>query len=129
MSQYPSNLFYTKEHEWLLIEGNKAKVGITSYAAEQLGDVVHADLPKVGQEFEKGASIGTVESVKSVSDIYIPVTAKVISVNEDLVMTSGLINEDPYKSGWIVEIEISNLDELKELLDAKAYEAFLSEEA
>ena len=129
MSEYPNNLKYTKEHEWVSLEGNIATVGITEYAAEQLGDVVHIDLPEMEREVDKGAAFGVVESVKSVSDIYTPLTGKVVEINEALGENSGLINEDPYGEGWIVKVEASQLSEVEGLLSAQAYQAFLSEEA
>lgn len=129
MSEYPNNLKYTKEHEWVSLEGNIATVGITEYAAEQLGDVVHIDLPEMEREVDKGAAFGVVESVKSVSDIYTPLTGKVVEINEALGENPGLINEDPYSEGWIVKVEASQLSEVEGLLSAQAYQAFLSEEA
>ena len=129
MSEYPKNLKYTKEHEWARLEGNVATIGITEYAAEQLGDVVHIDLPEMDREVDKGAAFGVVESVKSVSDIYAPLTGKVVEINEALSENSGVINEDPYGEGWIVKIEITNSAEVEGLLSEQAYQSFLSEEA
>lgn len=129
MSEYPNNLKYTKEHEWVRLDGNVATVGITEYAAEQLGDVVHIDLPQMDREVDKGAAFGVVESVKSVSDIYTPLTGKVSEINEALSEHPGLINEDPYGEGWIVKVEAGQLAEVEGLLSAEAYQAFLSEEA
>lgn len=129
MGQYPNELKYTKEHEWIKVAGNEATIGITEYAAEQLGDVVHVDLPKMDEEFEIGNVFGSIESVKSVSDIYIPVSGKVIAVNEHLVDNAALVNEDTYGEGWIAKIQVSDKAELNDLLTAAQYEAFLSEEA
>jgi glycine cleavage system H protein len=129
MSKYPENLKYTRDHEWLKIEGNVALIGITDYAAEQLGDIVHAELPSIDQEFDQGTSFGVLESVKSVSDIYIPLKGKVVDVNSLLVENSGLLNEDPYQEGWLVKIEVIDEEGLDQLMSAEGYESFLSEEA
>lgn len=129
MGQYPKELKYTKEHEWIKVSGNEAVVGITEYAAEQLGDVVHVDLPSVDDEFEIGNTFGSIESVKSVSDLYLPVSGKIVAINEQLTDNAALVNEDTYGEGWIVKIQISDEAELKDLLTPDQYEAFLSEEA
>ena len=106
-----------------------ALIGITDYAAEQLGDIVHAELPSIDQEFDQGTSFGVLESVKSVSDIYIPLKGKVVDVNSLLVENSGLLNEDPYQEGWLVKIEVIDEEGLDQLMSAEGYESFLSEEA
>lgn len=129
MAEFPADLKYTKEHEWVKVEGKKVTVGITEYAAEQLGDVVLVELPAEGAEFNKGDSLGVVESVKSVSDIYAPLGSKVIESNDMLPENPGIINEDPYGEGWIVKLEVIDANDLKQLLSAKEYEEFLSEEA
>jgi len=129
VADYPDNIKYTKEHEWVKITDNVAIVGITEYAAEQLGDVVHVELPQLNDEYGKGDSFGVIESVKSVSDVYLPMTGRIIDVNELLVEDSGIINEDPYGEGWVIKVEISNTEELDELLTSEQYQAFLSEEA
>ncbi len=129
MSQYPDNLRYTKQHEWLKIEGNQATVGITSYAAEQLGDVVHVDMKATGSSFEQEASLGTVESVKSVSDIYTPVSGNLVEVNAALAGDPSLVNTDPYGQGWIAKVSIANPNQVESLLNAAQYQSFLSEEA
>lgn len=129
MSNLPEDLKYTKEHEWIKLEGHLAVVGITEYAAEQLGDVVHVELPQPSDEFTKGESFGVVESVKSVSDLYSPVAGKISEVNDVLIENSGIINEEPYTEGWIIKLEIENESELSELMSSKEYESFLSEEA
>jgi len=115
---------YLSSHEWLYVEGNKAKVGISSYAAMHLGDIVFFDLPKVGQTFKKEAVFGAVESVKSASDLYLPASGTVVAVNEALVTKPELVNEDPVNN-WIIEIELSDLSELNSLLDVTQYEATL----
>lgn len=129
MSNYPDNLRYTKQHEWLKIEGNQATVGITSYAAEQLGDVVHVDMKAAGSEFNQEDSLGTVESVKSVSDIYTPVSGKLVEVNAALAGDPSLVNTDPYNQGWIAKVSIANPSQVESLLNAAQYQSFLSEEA
>lgn len=119
-----NDMLYVDTHEWVHIEGNKAKVGISSYAAMSLGDIVFFDLPKVGDTFKKGDVFAAVESVKSASDLYMPLTGKIIAVNEQLVDAPELVNEDPFNN-FIVEIEFTNEDETKGLLSVDAYEATL----
>jgi len=121
---YPKNLKYTKEHEWVDLETKK--IGITQYAQEALGDVVFVELPEVGTELETGDSVGVVESVKAVSDIYSPVSGKVVAVNEELLDSPELINQDPYGKGWIWEMEITGGED--ELLDAGEYQKLVEEE-
>lgn len=129
MPNYPDDIKYTKEHEWIKFDGQIGVVGITEYAAEQLGDVVHVELPQPNDEYDKGDSFGVVESVKSVSDLYLPVGGKITDVNEILIEDPGVINEDPYGEGWIVKIALRNERELDDLLSCEQYQAFLSEEA
>ena len=129
MSYEPKKLKYSKEHEWVYVEGNIATIGITDYAAEQLGDVVHVNLPEVSSDSIKGTSIGEVESVKSVSDIFNPISGEVTEVNTLLVETPALVNEDPYGEGWIAKVAMSDVKELNELMDYNGYQSFLSEEA
>lgn len=122
------NLLFSKEHEWVLqLEDNKVRVGISDYAQDQLGDIVFVELVEEGTEVEKDESLGTVESVKSASEIYSPVSGTVVAVNEDLEDEPEKVNEEPYEGGWMVEIELSNPEELKELLDEDAYKAFIEE--
>ena len=123
---FPNELKYTKDHEWVLVEGNTATVGITAYALEQLGDVVHIELPEVGEEFSDSDTFGTIESTKTVSDLYMPVEGKVVSVNNDLEDDLDTLTSDAYKAGWLVKIEFSELSD--ELLSAEEYEAFISED-
>jgi glycine cleavage system H protein len=118
----PSELKYTESHEWLRIEGNQCYVGITDHAQEQLGDIVFVDLPQEGAELEKGDVLGNIESVKSVSDIYAPVAGKVVQVNEALLDSPELVNQDPYGEGWIAVLEISDPADLDNLLTAEEYE-------
>jgi len=123
----PEDLLYTKEHEWLRMEGNRGRVGITDYAQHSLGDIVFVELPPVGKEFKAGEAFGVVESVKSASDIYMPVSGKVVAVNEELINSPQIINQDPYGKGWMIEIEPSNPEEIKGLLDASGYKKLVEE--
>jgi len=121
--EYPGELKYTAEHEWAAVEdGNRVRVGITDFAQDALGDVVYADIPEEGTEVRAGAAFGEVESTKSVSDLFSPVTGKVVARNDALSETPELINQDPYGEGWIVVVEMSEPEELDDLLDAKAYQ-------
>lgn len=121
----PQDLKYAKSHEYARIAGDEATIGITDYAAEQLGDVVFVELPEVGRELSKGDSFGVVESVKAVSDLYAPISGKVVAVNERLNDESSLINDDPFGEGWIIKIAPSNAAEANEILDAKQYEELI----
>lgn len=123
----PSDLYYAKSHEYLRIVGHEALIGITDHAAEQLGDVVFADLPTVGQKVQSGDTIGALESVKAVSDLYAPVAGEVIDVNRELEAEPGLINEDPYNKGWIIKLTISDPSQAEALLRADAYEKWVEE--
>lgn len=124
---YPTNYRYTKEHEWISVEGSIGTVGITDYAQSSLGDIVYVDAPKVGDPVTAHATFGSVESVKAVSDLYCPVSGTVTAVNEELKTSPDKINEDAH-SAWIIKVELSNPAELDSLLDAAAYEKFVSEE-
>lgn len=129
MEEYriPENLYYTKDHIWVKIEDDVATVGITDYGQHQLGDVVFVDLPELGREVEAGEVIASVESVKAVSEIYSPVTGKIISVNEDLANDPSVINSDPYGDGWIADIQMKDLSEIEDLMTAEDYKAYLEE--
>jgi len=127
--EFPDNLKYTTEHEWVRLKGNVATLGITEYAQEQLGDIVYVELPEVGQELEKDEPFGVVESVKAVSDVYSPVTGKITEVNDSLTDSADTVNEDCYEEGWLVRVEVSNKKELDDLMDNKEYEAFVKEQA
>ncbi|MCP5464678.1 MAG: glycine cleavage system protein GcvH [Deltaproteobacteria bacterium] len=129
MSLNPEELRYTKEHEWVHLQGETARIGITEYAAEQLGDVVHVELPEQNAEFEQGEAFGSVESVKSVSDVYLPLTGRVTEVNATLADNPGIINEDPYGEGWIVNLQLKDPSKLEGLMSHDDYQKFLSEEA
>ncbi len=123
----PAELKYTKEHEWIKVEGNIGIIGITDFAQDQLGDVVFVELPEVGRELKQNEQFGVVESVKTVSDLYSPVSGKVVEINTELESTPEAVNEDPYGKGWMLKVELSDPAELENLLDAAAYEAFVKE--
>jgi glycine cleavage system H protein len=125
---FPDDLKYTREHEWARVKGTKLLVGITDFAQDQLGDVVYVELPAVGDEVKKGESFGVVESTKAVSELFAPVSGKVVEVNDPLVEAPESVNEDPYEEGWMIAIEPSDPKELAELLDVKAYAAFVAEQ-
>lgn len=127
MSNFPSELKYTKEHEWVKIEGNFAIVGITDYAQEQLGDVVMVELPEEGREVSKDDTFGVVESVKSVSDVFSPLSGKVAEVNEPLANSPNMVNEDCYGEGWLVKLELTNPEEVASLMSARDYQEYLKE--
>jgi glycine cleavage system H protein len=126
---YPANYRYTKQHEWVDVQGDLAAIGITDYAQQELGDVVFVELPKPGTPVTAGKSLGTVESVKAVSEIYSPVTGEVIQANGDLHDAPEKINSDPHGVAWLVKVRLANPAELKELMDAPAYEAFIADAA
>jgi glycine cleavage system H protein len=123
----PKDLRYTKEHEWVRVEGDLATVGITDFAAEQLGDVVFVDLPKAGRTVAQFASVGVIESVKAVSDLFAPVGGEVVEINAELTTKPELLNSDPYGGGWMFRIRLSDRTGLDRLLDVAAYEALTSE--
>ncbi|MCE9624766.1 MAG: glycine cleavage system protein GcvH [Deltaproteobacteria bacterium] len=125
---FPEDLKYTTEHEWVRIEGDVATVGITDYAQEKLGDIVFVELPEEEETIDKGDTFGVVESTKSVSDLYVPLTGSVIETNDPLLDSPEIINEDPYGEGWMIRLKLKNLQEVKELLDAKAYQKLIEEE-
>ena len=124
---YPTNYHYTREHEWISVDGAIGSVGITDYAQNSLGDIVYVDAPKVGDTVAANATFGSVESVKAVSDLFSPVSGKVTAVNEELKTAPDKINENAHDT-WIIKVELSNPAELNTLLDAAAYEAFIAEE-
>ena len=124
---YPANYKYTKEHEWISVEGTAGTVGITDYAQSSLGDIVFVDLPKVGSTVEKGKTFGSVESVKAVSDLYSPVSGTVVEVNEELATAPEKINTDAH-GAWILKVELTDPSEVDQLLKAADYEKFVQEE-
>ena len=119
--EFPQDLKYTQEHEWIRVDGKKAVIGISEFAQDQLGDIVFVELPEVGSQIEQGSPFGVVESVKTVSDLYAPAGGKVTAVNKDLETNPEKVNSEPYGEGWIVEIELSDETNLESLLDADAY--------
>ena len=123
--EFPEEVKYTEEHEWVLVEGDLATIGITDFAQDQLGDVVFVELPEVGEELQIGKPFGVVESVKAVSDVYAPVSGEVIEVNDDLPDDPETINTSPYGDGWMLKIRMSNAMELNDLMDVDAYQAFI----
>ncbi len=125
---YPKELRYSKEHEWAKVEGRRVRVGITKFAADRLSDVVYVELPKVGTEVAFMQPFGVVESVKAVSDLYAPVSGKVVEINEALVEKPEVINTDPYGEAWLIVVEPRDLGELAQLLDAGTYMALVGEQ-
>jgi glycine cleavage system H protein len=124
---YPTDYRYTKEHEWIKVDGQIGTVGITDYAQHELGDVVFVELPKVGAKFQASQSFGTVESVKAVSEIYSPVSGEVVEVNTALANAPETINKDPHGAAWMIKIKLANPKELANLMDAAAYQAYIAE--
>jgi len=127
MMNIPKELKYSKDHEWVKVEGNTATIGITDYAQSQLGDVVFVELPEAGAELAVGAGLAVVESVKAVSDVYTPISGKVIAGNESLADAPEIVNQDPYGEGWIVKLEITDSAKFNELLDSEAYAQLVAE--
>ncbi len=125
---FPEDLRYTREHEWARKKGNNFVVGITDFAQEQLGDVVYVELPDVGDPVKKGESFGVVESTKAVSELFAPVSGKVVEVNDPLSDAPETVNDDPYEEGWMIVIEPADPKELEALMDAKTYRAFVEEQ-
>jgi len=129
MANTPEDLNYTKDHEWVRVKGSEATAGITDHAQDQLGDVVYVELPKVGDKFEASEPFGSVESVKAVSEIYMPVSGSVIEVNDSLNDAPEQVNEDPYGEGWMIRIRIDNPAQVDALLTSIEYEDYIKEEA
>ncbi|HET8575987.1 MAG TPA: glycine cleavage system protein GcvH [Methylomirabilota bacterium] len=126
MSKVPAELRYTKEHEWTKVEGDRARIGITAFAQEQLGDVVFVELPKVGAKVSAMKTFGVVESVKAVSDLFAPVSGEVVEVNTELPKKPETVNADPYGQGWMIVIKMANAKELDSLLSAADYEKLIA---
>ena len=120
---FPANLRYTKDHEWLSLDGNVATIGITDFAQRELGDIVYVDIDTIGKSLEAEAVFGTVEAVKTVSDLFLPVAAKILETNPALANQPELVNSDPYGEGWMVKVEVANAADIDELMDAEAYSA------
>lgn len=128
MATYPDNLSYTKDHEWLRLAGDVAYIGITDFAQQSLGDIVYVELPKVGDSFELSDPFGSVESVKSVNELFIPVGGEVLEINEALADAPELVNNDPYRDGWMIKIKVVDTTEVDGLLSAAEYEDFIKEQ-
>jgi len=127
MSNYPSDLRYTKDHEWARIDGKRVVIGITEFAVHQLGDITMVELPKEGESFRREQVLGTIESVKAVSDIYAPLSGKVVKTNVPLRDSPETLNEDCYDEGWMVELELSSLDEIKQLMTSEEYAKYVKD--
>ena len=125
---YPENFRYTKEHEWVSVEGDTGTVGITDHAQSELGDIVYVDLPKVGAEMGQGKSLGSVESVKAVSDIYSPVSGEIIAINAELADHPEKLNSDPHGDAWLVKIRLSNPAQIQDLLSSSEYQSYVGAE-
>ena len=123
----PTDLRYTKDHEWVRLAGNDATIGITEYAASQLGDIVFVELPETGRPLTQSAAFGVVESVKAVSDLFAPVSGSVVETNDALTGTPEIVNSEPYGAGWMVRITVTDPSELDSLLDPEAYDALIAE--
>ncbi len=124
---FPTNVKYTNEHEWVRIEGDEAYVGITDYAQTQLGDIIFVDIPTEGETLEKGETFGSIEVVKTVSDLFLPIGGEILEVNPALEENPELVNKDPYGEGWIVKIKPTDVSEADDLLDAEAYKQLINE--
>ncbi|HEX2163640.1 MAG TPA: glycine cleavage system protein GcvH [Thermoanaerobaculia bacterium] len=125
--EYPEGLLYTEDHEWVRVEDDVCVVGITHFAQEELGEVVFVELPEVGQVFDAGDEIGTIESVKAVAEVYTPVAGEIVEVNEAVADEPELINEDPHHDGWLIKLRFSSADDLKKLMSAEKYAAFVEQ--
>ena len=124
---FPQNLKYTNEHEWIRVEGDMAYVGITDYAQEQLGDIVFVDIPTVDESLEANETFGTIEVVKTISDLFLPIAGEVVEQNESLEENPELVNKDPYGEGWLIKMKPANLKDIEDLLDAEAYKAVIND--
>ncbi len=129
MSSYPDDRLYSKSHEWIRVEGETATIGITDHAQKELGDVVFVELPELGEIFDEGQEFGTIESVKAVSELFLPVAGEIVEVNKTLVDEPNAVNEDPHGDGWLVQVKVSSDGALDGLMNAAAYEKFVEEEA
>jgi glycine cleavage system H protein len=129
MSTYPDDRLYTKSHEWVRVEGATGTIGITDHAQHELGEVVFVDLPDVGELFDAGQEFGTIESVKAVSEIFLPIAGEVVEINKALADEPGAVNEDPYGDGWLIKVKVSSDGDRAGLLSAAAYEKFVEEES
>lgn len=123
---FPSNLKYTREHEWIRVEGSLGWIGITEYAQSELGDVVFVELPAVGTKLDQGKSFGTIEAVKAVSDLYAPVSGEVVELNKKIQETPEVVNKEPYEGGWMLKVKLTDPSEIKGLMDAEAYKKLIA---
>jgi glycine cleavage system H protein len=126
---YPADLKYDREHEWVRVEGEIAVIGISHFAQDQLGEVVYVDLPSAGDEFAAGETFGEIESVKSVSELYSPVSGEVVEVNDDLDAAPETINTDPYGAGWMIKVKMADASQIESMMAADEYESFIANEA
>ena len=126
---YPADFRYTKEHEWIRVDGNIATIGITDHAQHELGDIVYVDLPKVGVDAEAGKAFGSVESVKAVSDIYAPVSGEIVEINEALSSAPEKLNSDPHGEAWLIKVRMTTHDEIKQLMSAEDYQNYVGAES
>ncbi len=129
MSVYPDDRLYSKSHEWILVEGEIGTIGITDHAQKELGEVVFVDLPETGQIFDANQEFGTIESVKAVSELFLPIAGEIVEINKGLVDEPGAVNEDPYGDGWLVKVKLTSGGELEGMLSAADYEKFVEEES
>jgi glycine cleavage system H protein len=129
MMNYPADFRYTKEHEWVKVEGNTATIGITDHAQHELGDIVYVDLPKPGSNAEAGKTFGSVESVKAVSDIYSPVTGEIVEINATLASAPEKLNADPHGEAWLIKVRMTTPDEIKQLMTSSEYQEYVGAES
>ena len=129
MSSYPDDRFYSNSHEWIRVDGDTATIGITDHAQKELGDVVFVELPDVGEIFDEGQEFGTIESVKAVSELFLPVAGEIVEVNKGLVDEPNAVNEDPHGDGWLVKVKVTSDGAAAGLMNAAAYEKFVEDEA
>lgn len=123
---FPADLYYTKDHEWIRVEGDTATVGITDFAQSELGDIVYVEVETIGKQLDAGAVFGTVEAVKTVSDLFLPINGTITELNASLANSPELVNTDPYGAGWMVKMKIASTEDVKTLMDAKAYQQMVS---
>ena len=127
--KFPADLKYTKDHEWLRVEGGIATVGVSDFAQDSLGDVVYVNLPEVGAEVRAGDAVAEIESVKAVSDVFSPVSGEIVAINEELEGAEGTVNTDPYGAGWLFRVQLADPAEVASMMDVAAYEAYVAEQA
>jgi len=128
-THFPSEFRYTKDHEWIEGQSLTPRIGVTTFAVEQLGDIVHLELPKIGEEYKSGDSFGTIESTKTVSDLYMPVSGKIVAINLDAQKKPETLQSDPYHQGWLVQVEALIKEDIEKLMSSKEYEKYLQDSA